>query len=60
MIPNYTSLENLCKWPNKNSKNKKKKGVPARIIFFFFWVKQKCELIGTKAVDICRVMRTKS
>jgi hypothetical protein len=36
MIPNYTSLENLCKWPNKNSKNKKKKGVPARIIFFFF------------------------
>jgi len=32
---------------------------PTRI-FFFLGVKQKCELIGTKAVDICRVMRTKS
>jgi len=27
--------------------------------FFFLGVKQKCELIGTKAVDICQVMRTK-
>jgi len=32
---------------------------PAKIFFFFLGVKQKCELIGTKAVDICRVMRTK-
>jgi hypothetical protein len=32
---------------------------PGPCKIFFFRVKQKCELIGTKAVDICRVMRTK-
>jgi len=34
-------------------------GRVTEIFVFFSGVKQKCELIGSKAVDICWVMRTK-